>query len=122
MTGLAFGLLSVLLALLGASGQSKIYVERDGRCDPTSWYGATVLCQAWAQMEGKAWMMSCVQYKDNTNDCARLVRGTYEFDVLKRDSICDPLDQSCGSKKERILMKLHSTPPVVYTAVETALK
>jgi hypothetical protein len=122
MTRLAFGSLIVSLASLSASEQSKIYVERDGRCDPTSWYGATVQCQAWAQMEGKVWMMSCVQYKDNTNNCARLVRGTYGFDVLKRDSICDPLDQSCGSKKERILMKLHSTPPAVYTAVETSLK
>jgi hypothetical protein len=105
MTRFAFGLVVVLLASLGASGQSKIYVERDGRCDPTSWYGNTVQCQAWAQMEGKVWMMSCVQQKDNTNNCARLVRGTYGFDVLKKDSICDPLDQSCGSKKERILMK-----------------
>ena len=73
-------------------------------------------------MEGKAWMMACAQQKNNTNNCAKLVRGTYEFDVLKRDSICDPMDQSCESKKERILMKLHSTPPVIYTAVETALK
>ena len=67
-------------------------------------------------------MMSCGQQKDNTNNCAKLVRGTYEFDVLKRESICDPMDQSCGSKKDRILMKLRSTPPVIYTAVETALK
>jgi hypothetical protein len=121
MTRLTLGLFAVLLASLGASGQSKIYIERDGQCNPTSWNGNTVQCGAWAQMAGKVWTLACAQQKDNTNDCVRLLRGTYGFDVLKKDSICDPMTQAPCIQRERILMKLRSTPRAVYTAVETAL-
>ncbi len=105
------------------SGSGKIFVERDGRCDATSMYGNTVLCNAWAQMDGRVWMMQCAQQKNNTNHCGRLLRGTYQFDVLTRDRICDPMDASCTTMKERILMKLHSTPEeMIYTVIETSLK
>lgn len=72
-------------------------------------------------MAGKVWNLVCAQQKDNTNDCYRLVRGTYTFDNLKQDVICDPMTASPCIKVARILMKLHGTPPAVYTAVETHL-
>ena len=122
LTRIALGLFVVLLASLSASGQSKIYVERDGSCDPTGWSQNPVQCNAWAHMEGKEWLLACNQLKNNTNDCFRLRAGNYTFDTLKRDVICDPMDQSCTTKKARVLMKFHSTPLAVYTAVETNLQ
>jgi hypothetical protein len=59
MTRLALGPFTVLSASLGANGQSKIYVERDGLCSPTSWNGNTVQCNAWGRM------MACDQQKVN---------------------------------------------------------
>jgi hypothetical protein len=124
----SLGLSAVLLVTLGATAQSKITVERDGQCNPTSWNGNTVECNAWAHttaQDGKrvVWMLACAQQKNNTNDCARLVAGTYTFDILKKDSICDPSNASECIKRDRILMKLHAKPKdAVYTAVESVLQ
>lgn len=127
MTRLAFELAVVLLASLGASGQSKISIQRDGQCSATPWNGNTVECDAYGQTteDGKriVWMMACAQQKNETNSCGRLTAGTYAYEALKKDSICDPNNASQCFKRDRILMKLHSQPAdLVYTAVETDLK
>jgi hypothetical protein len=127
VTRIALGLAALLFASLGASAQSKITLEHDAKCHPTSWNGNTVQCGAWAhtfEKDGRqvVWTLGCAQQKDNTNDCLPLVAGTYTYDVLKQDSICDPNTGAPCIQRRRILMKLHAKPAdAIYTALETGL-
>jgi hypothetical protein len=126
MTKIFLGLTLLLLASLDASAQAKITIEHDTKCHPTSWNGNTLQCGGWAHTfeKGKqvVWTLGCAQQKDKTNDCMPLVAGTYTYDILKEDSICDPNTAAPCITRRRILMKLHVRPSdAVYTALETGL-
>ncbi len=111
-----------ILLCLCCSAQEKITVNRKGYCGPSNHPDHPTQCYAYGETTGAIWYMACETNKKDDNHCHPLEIGTYDYDVMQTDTVCDSQWASGCIKRKRMLINLHCAHLVIYSITETNLK